>query len=117
MKKFLASLFLLAALSARAVTLEWDISPSPDVAGYIVYYGSESGIYTTIVDVGNVKRATIEIYEKAALRHQSIFFAVTAYDIWGVESDYSNEVEWTRKIEREADIDAAVELILNEINP
>lgn len=113
----LVVLLMVLAFSARAVSLEWDISPSPDVAGYIVYYGRESGHYTDAVDVGNTKGATIDIYEKSVLRHSSVFFAVTAYDIWGLESDYSNEVEWTRKIEREAEVDSAVELILNEINP
>src|SRR5687767_8614450 len=41
------------AAAAATVTLTWDASPEPDVAGYIVSYGMSSGQYTVSVDVGN----------------------------------------------------------------
>ena len=36
------------------ITLGWDANTEPDVAGYEVSYGIQSGVYSTIVDVGNV---------------------------------------------------------------
>ena len=35
------------------ITLAWDPNTEPDVAGYQVSYGNQSGVYSTHVDVGN----------------------------------------------------------------
>lgn len=78
------------------VTVEWDPSPTAGgVAGYIVYYkvGAPESLggppYTNSVDVGNVLEAVLPGLPSNGSR---IFFAATAYDGEGRESDYSNEV-------------------------
>jgi len=83
---------------AATVTLEWDL-PSQDsdlVAGYLLYYGGDSGPPyegteanegPSPIDVGNVTTFTVAGLDET----RSHFFAVTAYNAEGVESDYSNE--------------------------
>lgn len=56
------------------------------ILGYKVYYGTSSGNYTSIVDVGNVT-----IYTVTGLSVETYYFAVTASNANG-ESVYSNEV-------------------------
>jgi hypothetical protein len=87
--------FFPAALFAGEVTLTWnapvlnaDGTLLTDLAGYRIYYGYASGIYNDSVDVGNITAGRI-----SNLPHGLIFFAVTAYDKSGNESEYSNEIE------------------------
>jgi hypothetical protein len=82
------------------VTLSWaapksneDGSPLNDLKGYKIYYGTSSRDYAYSIDVG--------IHNGVAIASVSLspgiwYFAVTAYDISGNESDYSNEI--TRQI-------------------
>jgi hypothetical protein len=41
------------AASFASLTLEWNPNPETDIAGYIVYWGTESGVYPDSVDVGD----------------------------------------------------------------
>ncbi len=78
-------------------TLTWD-APSTnangtvltDLAGYKIYYGKKSGNYTEVEDVENV--TTVSSDELPDIQSGIWYFAVTAYDTSGNESDYSNEV-------------------------
>jgi len=74
-----------------SVTLAWDPSPSPEAVGYNIYYGPSSRTYTNHVDAGNATTVTVS----NLLNGATYFFAATAYDLAGLESDYSNEVQWT----------------------
>jgi hypothetical protein len=70
------------------VTLSWDGNSEPDIAGYKVYHGTASRAYTVTRDAGNVIT-----YKITGLTYgQMYYFAVTALDTQGLESDYSNEV-------------------------
>ena len=75
------------ALSAQ-VTLAWDPNNEPDIAGYQVYYGTSTGIYTDSIDVNNSTTCTISDLEEG----QTYYFAVTAYNSSYEESGFSNEV-------------------------
>lgn len=88
---FLLALLLLPIAWAGQVTLTWDPNLEQDLAGYRVYYGSSSGVYTNFVEVGAVNLGTIPNLKDGAV----YFFAVTAYNSEGLESDYSNEVALT----------------------
>jgi len=46
--------WLLTALPLEAATVTWDPNPEPDVLGYVVSYGTQSGVHTTEVNVGKV---------------------------------------------------------------
>ncbi|MGD0614730.1 MAG: Ig-like domain-containing protein, partial [Verrucomicrobiota bacterium] len=71
--------------------MAWDPSPDTNVVGYNVYYGVASRTYTNIVDVGDVTNATIS----GLVEGTTYYFAVTAYNILGMESAYSAEVSYT----------------------
>ena len=75
---------------AASVTLAWDASTSPDVAGYRIYFGPTSGSYSGTVEAGNFTTNTI----LGLSNNSTTFFAVTAYDIDGIESDFSNEIKY-----------------------
>ena len=67
------------------VTLGWDAVPASDVT-YRVWIGSRPDRLNTFVDVGT---NTVARVRAVALTN---YFAVTACDPYGVESDHSNHV-------------------------
>ncbi len=71
-------------------TLSWDAPRRniEDLAGYKVYFGTESRKYTASYDVKNVTTYTID-----NLPEGQYYCAVTAYDTAGNESRYSKEIE------------------------
>lgn len=79
--------------SGASTTLNWstpasDINGTPiTVAGYKIYYGTESQTYTSVIDVGNVTTYKVSGLPTGA----TYYFAVTAYDATGVESDPTDE--------------------------
>ena len=79
-----------AAYSAD-VTLTWDASSDPDVTGYKIYYGTQSGTYSEMVDAGSATTVTLT----DLVIGTTYYIAATAYDSYGYESDYSNEVQYT----------------------
>lgn len=81
-----------AILSWNPPTTNADGTPLTDLAGYKVYYGTTlPRVYGSPVDVGNV---TTYIASNL-LSGATYYFAVTAYDISGNESSYSNEARKT----------------------
>src|ERR1035437_3756616 len=99
MKKLIAGIILavpIVSAIAGTATLAWDAGPPNTgddfpVAGYRVYYGIASGVYTNSVDVGN----TTQAFVIHLVNGVTYFFAVTAYDTAGFESDFSYEVATT----------------------
>lgn len=70
------------------VTFEWDANdPSEGVTGYNLHIGSQSGVYTKVVDAGNVTLYTVQNFSDGIW-----YVAATAYDGAGNVSDFSNEV-------------------------
>ena len=51
---FLLTMTTASAAKAATLTVMWDQSPESNVAGYLVYVGTQSGVYGTTYDVGNV---------------------------------------------------------------
>jgi subtilisin-like proprotein convertase family protein len=91
----LGATLIAAGLTASAqvqssVTLAWDPSPGNAIAGYRLYVGVASRTYTNIIDVGNVTTNTVTGLAGGV----TYFFAATAYDTNGLESDYSSEVRY-----------------------
>ena len=74
---------------AQSVTLAWNASPSPEVTGYRVYYGTNSRSYSVVTNAGMVLTQTVVLPHLGRW-----FFAATAHDALGLESEFSNEVEW-----------------------
>jgi hypothetical protein len=87
----------LAENALSAVTISWeapttntDGTPLTDLAGFTIYYGTSTGKYTNTIDAGNVMTYTFN-----ALPDGAYYFVTTAYNVLGIESSYSNEVERT----------------------
>ena len=77
--------------AADTLTLMWDPSPDSNVAGYLVYVGSQSGSYSTTYDVGN----TTSFGYPNASPGQTYYFAVAAYFPGPVVGTRSTEVSGT----------------------
>lgn len=82
---------LMTAAHAAQVTVAWDANADPAVTGYRVHYGTAPGNYTSHVDVGNATSCVISGLAEGI----TYYFAATAYDGSGHESDYSAAVSYT----------------------
>jgi len=71
-----------------------DGTPSINLAGYRIYYGTSTGIYDGSIDVpGNVTQYAIsDLSASVPARQTTYYIAVTAFDSDNNESDYSNEI-------------------------
>lgn len=86
---------------SRSITFMWDAPTTKadgslldDLKGYRIYYGSAIGEYVDFTDiglsscVGSPAVCTLTVM----LDSQYTYFAVTAYNSAGEESDFSNEI-------------------------
>jgi len=76
--------------------LLWDPVLEEGIVGYKVYYGFASRVYEETFDAGNQTRYTLAGFEPGRI----YYFAVTAYNEDGIESDYSEELVWTMPAEQ-----------------
>src|SRR5208283_3115362 len=72
----------LSAFATGSVTLAWNASTDPSVAGYNIYYGGTSGNYTNEICAGNATNATIS----GLVQGTTYYFAATSYASSGMES-------------------------------
>ena len=101
MKRALSVLFILATtvvlLAAPSktsnVTLAWNPNTETNIVSYRVYWGGATRNYTNQIQVigVNTTNATVTNLPIGAIH----FFAVTAINTAGLESDYSNEVTYS----------------------
>jgi len=77
-------------LSWLAPTTNVDGSPLTDLGGYKLYWSTISGVYSDADsrDLGNILLSSIPLNLTG-----TYYFVVTAYDIAGNESEFSNEVK------------------------
>ncbi len=107
-----------SAFAGEAI-LSWDPpvtnedgTPLTDLMGYKLYYGTSSGVYGTnpdIVDGITYKLSNLEdgiVY----------YFAVTAYDASGNESNFSNEVSKTMLGTPSGNIDLTSPISANRVD-
>ncbi len=78
-------------LSWQPPALNIDGSEITDIDGYKVYYWEDGDNYVQGFDIGNVTSYQLGI----ANTGRTYYFAVTAYDIVGNESNYSNFISKT----------------------
>ena len=82
------SLACLDKAAADSLTLSWYPSTSADVTGYDVYYGTNSGNYPFMVNVGSATSVTIANLSPGV----TYYFAATAYDAEGDQSAFSGQI-------------------------
>ena len=87
----LAMLLPMYAQATQSVTFGWEPSTDPNVAGYNIYYGMASHVYTSKVSVGNVTIATIS----GLVEGTTYYFAAATYDSLNQESALSDEISYT----------------------
>jgi len=94
--KFIVLVLIICALHliplmtyAAQITLAWDASEGP-VTGYKVHYGTTSGDYEYIANIGNYTSCSISGVKEGA----TYYFAVKAYSV-SSESDFSDEISTT----------------------
>jgi hypothetical protein len=80
--------FLPQAQAASSITLAWDSSASPAIAGYLLYYGTSSGSYSQNLNVGNATIAKVTNLAPG----QTYYFVVTAYSHTGLQSLPSDQL-------------------------
>ena len=97
----LIAMFFVWGLPAYAldITLQWDANTETDLAGYMVYYKTETSgpSYNgtgavegnSPINVGNTTEITLHGLDEDV----TYFFAVTAYNTDQLESGFSNEVD------------------------
>jgi hypothetical protein len=83
------SLCVTSLANAQSVTVAWDANTESNLSGYVVFYGTSSGIYPYSIDVGNVTTKQITANLTANTR---FYFVVKAYDTGWKMSPASNEV-------------------------
>lgn len=80
----------LNAPSSSSVTLTWNANTESDLAGYRVYRATSSGTYGA--PIATIQGNTASYIATGLQYGTTYFFVVTAFDIAGNESTYSNEV-------------------------
>jgi hypothetical protein len=74
------------------VTLVWDPSPDATVAGYFLYVGLTSGVYSNKMDAGFQTNCTVA----GLISSNTYYFVATAYtENAQLESPFSNEASYT----------------------
>lgn len=72
------------------VTFSWDENTETNLAGYRLYQGSASKIYTNFVSFGITNQGTLVDLS----RTNRNYFALKAVNAAGQESEFSNEIIW-----------------------
>ena len=75
------------AKGTSGVSLQWTANPDSSVVGYNLYIGGASRSYTNVLNMGSATNTLVG----GLTEGKTYFFAVTAYDDQGDESDYSDE--------------------------
>src|SRR6266403_180742 len=83
-----ASYFTFSSAFALSVTLAWNPSPDPTVAGYTIFYGNYNGIYSQSLNAGRATLATVP----NIVPNETFYFIVTANTGAGAQSAPSNQV-------------------------
>lgn len=79
-----------SARSAQNIGIAWNSSGNSSTAGYYLYCGSQAGIYTNRIDIGNTTTASISGLQEGQTYH----FAVSAYNSMGIEGPLSGDLSY-----------------------
>lgn len=83
------ALFTQGAQGAQ-VTVAWNPSSDSTVKGYKLYWGTQTGQYALLADVGGSTNEVVSNLQAGS----TYYFAATSYNAQGVESIYSNEASY-----------------------
>lgn len=86
------SLVMVTFVSAKEVRFIWNANTEKDLKGYRLYQSSKSGVYNKKIIRATILAGT----QKAKInvtREGTHFWVLTAFDRYGNESGFSNEVK------------------------
>ena len=83
---------LSSSAQAAQVNLQWDRNSESDIQGYLISYGTQSGVYTTTINVGNAVAHTLTLSPSTTTTY---YFVVQAYNSSQLRSANSAEVSAT----------------------
>jgi hypothetical protein len=93
---FIVAVFCLwfSESSAATANFSWLPNQENDLAGYKIHYGQSAGSYDQVVDVGLVQPGDDGRchYTMTNAPDTMTYYAATAYDQSGTESDFSSEI-------------------------
>ncbi|MDE2015976.1 MAG: hypothetical protein KGI72_05635 [Patescibacteria group bacterium] len=96
-KKYLLIAVTLVGLNGKilwiAPTTNMDGSPLTDLAGFKLYCGAASRVYSIKTNIPGASSTTLPV-TKAGLKDGVWYCALTAYNTSGGESGYSNELNF-----------------------
>ena len=72
----------------QSIVIKWDKAQETDIAGHIIYYGTNSGLYTDTLTTDNTNLVKLS----GLLDDSQYFIAVSAFDHAGNKSELSSEV-------------------------
>ena len=79
------------AFALQNVVLTWNPSTNSNVAGYNIYCGTRSHVYTNIIQVGTVTNVTIDNLTEGL----TYYFSATSHDSSTNQSPFSNETSYS----------------------
>jgi len=88
---FLSSVLAFSLHAGQSIELSWNPAVSTNVAGYKVYYSTQSGSYSNSVVAGNTTNITISGFCPG----KTYYFSATTYNSAGNESSFSSETSYT----------------------
>ena len=83
-------IYSLGVSADAQVRFSWKSSSEPTLAGYKLYVGTFPRMYASSVDVGFVSNFQLT----GLIRGMRYYFALTAYNSEGIESDFTPELTW-----------------------
>lgn len=86
----LISIFLSAEVLAATVIMTWSKNAETDLAGYKIYRATVPGGYTKGTPIATV--TTPKFTDSTVSPRTTYYYVVTAFDKFGNESPFSNEV-------------------------
>ena len=88
---FLSSVLAVSLHAGQSIQLSWTPAVSTNVAGYKIYYGTQSLSYSNSVSAGNTTNVTISGFSPGT----TYYFSATTYDSTGNESSFSSQTSYT----------------------
>ncbi len=82
--------FFFLRVTNVAVTLAWNPSTDINVIGYVLYWGTNSGVYSSNVPLGLVTNYTVTTLQPG----RTYYFAATTIAAGGLQSTFSAEVAY-----------------------
>ena len=97
MSKLILALSLILMVPSIVVAdilkFSWEPNIEPALAGYKIYCGASTLVYTEVYDVFSPDLVAGRVQAEIDIARGNWFCAATAYDTYGEESDFSNEAE------------------------